>query len=100
MWVVPLLFYLMFAWVWGRELDAEFVIFDGDSFVLQNSAHRARWFWRGHCVRSHAFISLTLYSDNGTKNTLRIWRDSVSDAQWRALNMALRVNQNTAQQSH
>lgn len=49
--------------------------------------------WQGQGRLSHAFIRFELVDSNDSKYGLVIWKDSLSDVSWRALNMAFRVIQ-------
>lgn len=46
--------------------------------------------WTGQGRRNAWYLRMELESDNG-RYTLMIWRDSVTDASWRALNACYRV---------
>lgn len=59
-------------------------------FWIADDAYRCRWQGEGRC--SHTFIQWALVDDQAQPLTLRIWKDSVSEPSWRALNMGYRVN--------
>jgi hypothetical protein len=54
------------------------------------SSETNKWMWAGHGRQSFAFIKLELQGEAG-KKSLVIWKDQVSEASWRALNMAFSV---------
>lgn len=48
--------------------------------------------WTGRGRRNSLYIRLELLTETRERRDQTIWRDSVSDASWRALNAAYRVN--------
>ncbi|EAR10323.1 protein YgfX [Reinekea blandensis] len=87
-------------WAHSRSyFEPEYLRFYGEDLTIwQNNAPIVLQ-WQGHGRRSHAFIQWRLLDTQGQTLTLRIWRDSVSDASWRALNMAFRVALPSARQA-
>lgn len=68
----------------------------GDGVSLWCDDQKSDWQWLGEGRCSHAFIQWNLHDEQGQSFRLRIWKDSVTDASWRALHMAYRVNQSAA----
>ena len=87
-------------WSHSRSQYApEYLRFYGEDLIIwQDNAPMALQ-WHGNGRRSHAFIQWQLLDTQGQSLTLRVWRDSVSDASWRALNMAFRVALPSARQA-
>lgn len=68
----------------------------GCDVSLWSGDETSEWLWQGKGRCSHAFVQWDLLDEQSQTLKLRIWKDSVSDASWRALNMAFRVNQQAA----
>lgn len=62
----------------------------GNEIFLNKGSASQKCAWSGYGRQSFAFIKLELKSETGPKS-LVIWKDQVSDASWRALNMAFLV---------
>jgi hypothetical protein len=65
-----------------------------DEVRLVTGTRNYKLSWTGHGRLSFAFIKLEIQGEAG-KKALVIWKDQVSDASWRALNMAFSVWQPT-----
>ena len=103
--VVPWIAYLFFAavvWVlvhWQEQsLRVTSIRFDGERVELWQDEDYSLWLWCGEGRLSHAFVEWTLISDSMQRYQFRLWRDSVSEPSWRAINMAYRVNCSHARQ--
>jgi hypothetical protein len=70
--------------------------FNSSSFMCWTQQELEHWHWEGNGRLSHAFVQFDLANDANEVWRLRIWKDSVTEPSWRALNMAYRVNQNAA----
>lgn len=66
---------------------------DGNQIVLWIGDDVIRMTWTGEGRLSHAFIQWQLVDGQAQRLVLRIWKDSVTEPSWRALNMGFRVNQ-------
>lgn len=71
----------------------------GHEVMLWQQDQPKAWRWTGEGRLSHAFVEWQLYDEDQLTLDLRIWKDSVSEPSWRALNMAFRVNQTGARQA-
>ncbi len=83
-------------WVWfshsKSEPEFQYIRFSGDLITLwYDDNNRQTFMWSGQGWRNPFFIRWTLLDDEGLQLTCYIWKDSVSNASWRALNMAYRV---------
>lgn len=74
------------------ELQPSHLRFDGADVTLWQENNTTRWRWLAQGRLSYAFIEFHLVGSDEQSLRLRIWRDSISDASWRALKMAYRVN--------
>ncbi|MEJ2074895.1 MAG: hypothetical protein P8X79_15685 [Reinekea sp.] len=86
------------GWVWFNlnrdELLVQHLRFDGERVVLWlHEGERQSYQWRGEGWRTPLFLRWNLVDDQGLKLAFYLWKDSVSEPSWRALNMAFRVNQ-------
>lgn len=72
-------------WVYLRWHAARLTLFHGPT---PTEAETFAWTGRGR--RNAWYLRMELESDDG-RYTLMIWRDSVTDASWRALNACYRV---------
>ncbi|WP_196158363.1 hypothetical protein [Reinekea sp. G2M2-21] len=93
--------WLLLGWLFWHvrrsEFDANYIRVESERVVLWQDDCASQWQWRGVGRLSHAFIEWELWSDTEERLPFRIWRDSVSDPSWRALNMCFRVMQRHAQ---
>lgn len=73
------------------------VRFSKGQVVLWEQDQRQVWHWQGEGRRGQFYLDLALTRDSDDGHyRLRIWRDSVSDSSWRALNAYIRVFQSQA----
>ncbi|TCS39799.1 protein YgfX [Reinekea marinisedimentorum] len=83
------------------EEDINRVTFEADYFALWNpQGEKQEYRWQGEGRLSSLFISFQLHNEACEALKLIIWRDSLSDASWRALNMAFRVAQPSLLNEH
>jgi hypothetical protein len=70
--------------------------FNSSTLMCWERSVSTQWAWKGEGRLSHAFVQINLMNNEDEGWRLRIWKDSVTDPSWRALNMAFRVNQSAA----
>jgi hypothetical protein len=89
--------WLIIPWLahrfWSGEYRAQRIRLTPDDVRLWSDRGVDTFQWQGEGRLSHAFIRFELIRDDGQGLSLVLWRDSVSSASWRALNMAFRVLQ-------
>ncbi len=98
LWLLPALAVTLYVlWQTHRQEQAPaYLRWQGDQLrlfdepSLTGSSHRYQWNGRGR--RNRLYIRLELLNDESLRHDLVIWRDSVTDANWRSLNAAYRVN--------
>ncbi len=93
------LFWLLIPWAmycfWQGECDFLRIRIHKSELLCWDSTgvlHRFEWHGEGRSTTYYLKFEITNENDQATD--LVIWRDSVSDASWRALNMAYRVLSN------
>lgn len=96
--LLPLLAMTWIAPILQSQPEPQYLRFHGAEMVLTEGEQTSLWQWRGQGGLSSLFVEFHLFNENDEKLTFRVWRDSLSNASWRALNMAFRVNQSHAQQ--
>jgi hypothetical protein len=79
---------------WLSEYSVNYLTFESDYFALWcNDGKKREFRWQGDGRISSLFLVFQLQNDEGERLTLVVWRDSLTDASWRAMNMAFRVAQ-------
>lgn len=96
-WLVPALGVTLYTLRHSQQLDyaPAYLRWQGERVLLATDPDRPvfepyRWSGRGR--RNTLYVDLELMSQDNERYDARIWRDSVTDASWRALNAAFRVN--------
>jgi hypothetical protein len=79
-----------------ESLQPDRIRLNSSVLMCWESGVPSQWCWKGHGRLSHAFVQMNLTNEYEETWCLRIWKDSVTDPSWRALNMAFRVNQSAA----
>ena len=84
------------GWLWWQitksELDYRYWRCAGERVQLWPAEEHPQTFqWFGKGWRTPLFIRWTLVSEEGLVLQFYLWRDAVSEASWRAANMAFRV---------
>jgi len=96
-WPVTWLFLWFVYWHWQSIPQFDRITIEAEDVQLYNQSNKSSFIWQGLGQRSFAFIRFHLLdAETNEKLTLTLWRDSFSDASWRALNMGYRVNSGTA----
>lgn len=89
----PLLLWLIYM-NGGAQPNIRRLAFEAGYFAFWDTSDEKQEFhWQGEGRISSLFLSFQLHNEAGEKLKLVIWRDSLSDASWRAMNMAFRVAQ-------
>lgn len=96
--VLPGLGLMLIPAVLNSEVQPERIRINGSEVYFWQQDQTTQWCWLGEGCLSSQFIELKLLNAEDEQLKFRIWQDSVSDASWRALNMAFRVNQSHARQ--
>lgn len=69
-----------------RWQGADLVLFDAER-------NAERWLWTGQGRRSASYLRLLLIDETtAMKRSLMLWRDSLDDPSWRALNAYFRIH--------
>lgn len=83
--LLPALWYL-----WQSQQHGQFC-WQGRRLSLEYNGVVAKWQWLGKGRVSSQFISWQLHSDDGRSHYLVVWRGQLTEASWRACNMAFTV---------
>ena len=90
------------AWHMLAQVDVRRLLFEAETLVVWDvDNQRHSYEWQGEGRRSSFFVYFQLLSQQEANERLDliIWRDSVSDSSWRALNMAYLVASHSLRQS-
>jgi len=96
-WLVPA-WVVTFYVLWynqGLEPPVRYLRWHGERVILYTDPDLTDpepYQWTGRGRRNLLYIRLELFSETRERHDQMIWRDTVTDASWRALNAAYRVN--------
>lgn len=97
-WLLPALAVTLYV-VWQthrQEREPAYLRWQGDQLRLFDEPNLTSasdgYQWNGRGRRNRLYIRLELLNEESLRHDLVIWRDSVTDANWRSLNAAYRVN--------
>jgi hypothetical protein len=85
--VLPIV--IMIAWP-SNDQPYHHIQWQDETLVLKTGTASETLTWTGYGRRSFAFIRLEIL-DHGKRRQFVVWKDQVTDASWRALNMAFLV---------